>query len=186
MLFLNTRYKRYFHKMKIKEDVFRHEALDTKVIDYFLTMKNHWDFCRRVNDPLICGVCPADETPNENFDLVCGQDISWVSNIDPSDKPGRHWVSILRNLEAVSSTSSDDDREICKKATYYVADSWGFKDAGKSCERIIDTLQNNFMMANFNHSTHMSSCRLRCKCQFEITFPVLKRIQHETFENCGW
>ena len=26
----------------------------------------------------------------------------------------------------------------------------------------------------------------RCRCKFEINFPVLKRIQHETFENCGW
>ena len=149
-------------------------------------MKNNWDFCQGVNNPSICSVFPADETPNENFDLVCGQEISWVSNIDPSHKPGRHWVSILRTVENVSSTSSDDEREICKKITYYVADSWGYKEVSKTCEHIIGTLENNFTMANFNHSTHMLTSRLRCKCQFEINFPVLKRIQHETFENCGW
>lgn len=170
--------------MKISEDVFRHEVLDTTVIDYFLNLKSTFDFCRGVQDPLICGVFPADETPSQNFNLLESQDISWVSNIDPSTKPGRHWVSILRNLEKINSASCN--MAICRKATYYVVDSWGYKDASKSCEYIINTLNDNFMMANFNHANHMALCGRRCKCQFEISLPVRKRIQHETFENCGW
>ena len=172
--------------MKINEEVFRHEVLDTKTLDNFLTLKQNWDFCNDKFIPLTCGVFPADETPSENFDFVNNQQISWISNTDPSHKPGMHWVSILRDAENLRSTASGDEMEICRKVIYYVVDSWGSKHTDKTCKHIIETLEGNFTMANFNHSTHMLTANLHCICQFEINFPVLKRIQHVTFENCRW
>ena len=76
-------------------------------------------------------------------------------------------------------------REICHVA-YYVADSWGFDNVSETCKDIISTLESNFAVANFNHSSRLLMINRRCRCKFEINFPVLKRIQHETFENCSW
>ena len=176
----------YFDNMKVNEEVFRHEVLDTTTLNHFLSLKRDWDLCNANFNPLICGVFPANETPTENLDLIHNRQISWILNTDPSHKPGTHWVSILRNGKIVKTTENNDEAENCSKTVYYVVDSWGSKHTDKTCEHIIDTLENNFAIANFNHSSHMIANRLRCRCEFEINFPVTKRIQHATFENCGW
>ena len=81
--------------MKINEDVFRHEILDTTTLDYFTSLKRNLNFCEGVVNPHICGVFPADEVPSENFTIQTEKDISWISNTDPSHSRGEHWVSIL-------------------------------------------------------------------------------------------
>ena len=175
--------------MKINDDVFRHEVLDTTVLDYFTTLKNKINFCEGIVDPQICGVFPADEIPCENFDIKPGREISWISNTDSSHKHGQHWVSILwivTRSPATSLTFDNNEIEICHDVTYYVADSWGFESVSEICKDIISSLERNYAIANFNHSTRLLMIKQRCTCKFEINFPVLKRIQHETFENCGW
>lgn len=95
-------------------------------------------------------------------------------------------MSILRDVEIIKSTDSGDETEICHRVVYYVVDSWGTKHTDKTCKHIIKNLEDSFNMANFNHATHMSTFGKCCVCEFEINFPVHKRIQHATFENCGW
>ena len=175
--------------MKINEDVFRHEILDTTILDYFTTLKSNLNFCEGVVNPYICGVFPADEVPSENFDIKPDKEISWISNTDPSHKRGRHWVSILRNVTRLPGMSPfffENETEVCHAVTYYVADSWGFQSVSDVCKDIISGLESNYAIANFNHSSRLLMMKRRCKCKFEINFPVLKRIQHEMFENCGW
>ena len=169
--------------MKINEEVFRHEVLDTSFLNFMITLKQNWDICNDDRVPWTCGAYAADESPNENFNLIPSQ-ISWISNTNRLHEPGTHCVCILSHVECIFK--SEDEMENCHKVVYYVIDSWGSKYTDKTCKHIIENLEDSFNMANFNHCTHMSACGLRCKCEFEINFPVEKRIQHSTFENYGW
>ena len=188
-IFINKRKEESRILFSQYEDVFRHEVLDTTVLDYFITLKNNLNECEGVVNPCICSVFPADETPCENFDIKPDKEISWISNTDPSHRHGQHWVSLLRNVECVNLTLSygdGDETEICHNVTYYVADSWGFDNVIETCKVIISTLESNYAIANFNHSSRLLMINRRCRCKFEINFTVLKIIQHEMFENCSW
>ena len=170
--------------MKISEEVFRHEVLNTSFLTVMISKKQEWDVCNNDLVPWTCGVHPANESPDENLNITPSQ-ISWISNTDPSFKPGTHWVCILQDVECVSKLEQDE-MENCHRVVYYIIDSWGLKYTDKTCKHIIENLEDSFNIANFNHVTHMAARSLCCKCEFEINFPVDKRIQHLTFENCGW
>ena len=169
--------------MKVSEDVFWHEVLDTTFLNFMINQKQNWDVCNHDVTPWTCGAYPADETPNENLTVVPSQ-ISWISNTDPSSQPGKHWVSILRDVESI--IVKENEIENCHKTTYYIIDSWGSKYSDKTCKTIIENLEDSYNVANHEHIAYMQNLNLRCKCKLEINLPIERRIQHATYENCGW
>lgn len=89
-------------------------------------------------------------------------------------------------LEKTIHQRKDLNQEECVKICYYVIDSWGSKHYQKTCETIINTLTDNYNEQLKDHAEYMQAHDLKCCCKFEINFPVIRRIQHSNYENCGW
>ena len=76
--------------MELSEYIVRHEALDTITLDYLVDKKN----CASNNETWTYGVHAADSLPDEFF-VKDDCEFNWISNIDASSEPGKHWVCVF-------------------------------------------------------------------------------------------
>lgn len=171
--------------MYVDEEVFRHEALDTETLDYLVDQKNRIYSCNSNEDityPWTSGVYPADEVPSAFF-AHDTYHMNWISNTDPAEKAGQHWVCIFHDKEIIAE--SHDIILECEKNTFSIIDLWGGNENNTTCENIT-TITDATNVSLKEHLEHMKNCKLNCECVFEIHFPVKKRIQYSSYENCGW
>lgn len=151
----------------------------TQFLDYMIIKKNKIHESSTATIPWSLGVYSADIVPDaifqhENFHY------NWISNIDDSSKPRRHWLYIL--LDKDIKRKCNNNLAECTSVTYYNVDSWGSKFYEKTCK----TMTDRYDEQQSEHNKYMQEHNLKCICDFEINFPVVRRIQHSTYQNCGW
>ena len=144
--------------MELLESVFRHEALDTVFLDFTIDEKNKIYGCDRLITPFTLGTFPADQLP-EGINLHCYLNYNWISNINDSLKPGKHWVCIL--LNKTIPQRKDLIQAECVNS-YYIIDSWGSTFYQKICETIMNTLTDNYNEQLKDHAEYMQNRQLKC------------------------
>ena len=171
-------------KMYLVEAVFQHDALNMATLDDLINQKNVI-YEDDSDVPFTLGVFAADKSPDlivqhENFQY------NWITNTDPSSKPGVHRMCVLMKKEIKVYSSERHIFKECTNCIYYLINTWGSKYFNKICKNVMNQTTDKY---NYNQRPHVASMeqnKLKCTCKFEINYPIKRRIQHTSYKNCRW